>query len=282
MTAIALVFGPLTFSLSAFAVFLVLTGVTLLFGHSLGLHRKLIHGSFQCLRWLDRLMIYLGTLVGMDGPIGMMRQHDIRDWAQRVPGCHPYVRHGSPMLKDYWWQVHCDVAFDVPPAFVLEPERRSDGFLHVMERSWMLQQLPLAVLLYLLGGWGFVVWGVCARVALSVTGHWYVGHLAHNHGPSRWHIRGAGVQGRDVPLLAALSMGEGWHANHHAFPGSARLGLDDDQPDPGWWALKAMQRVGLVWGLVTPSDLEARSTLVRLRDRRSGCAVVRRVLRVEV
>lgn len=54
-----------------------------------------------------------------------------------------------------------------------------DRFYRFLERTWMLQQLPIAGALYLLGGWSFVTWGVCARVTASVTGHWFVGHLAH-------------------------------------------------------------------------------------------------------
>ena len=57
--------APFAFSWSGLAVFLVLTGGTLLVGHSVGFHRRLIHGSFRSPLWLDHLMVYVGTLVGM-------------------------------------------------------------------------------------------------------------------------------------------------------------------------------------------------------------------------
>ena len=66
---IALVGGALTFSLEAVAVFVVATGITLCLGHSLGIHRKLIHNSYGCPRWMEYLFFHLGTLVGMAGPI---------------------------------------------------------------------------------------------------------------------------------------------------------------------------------------------------------------------
>src|SRR5688572_27832731 len=85
MTATALVAGPLTFAWDAFALFLATTAVTLCAGHSVGMHLRLIHGSFKCPLWLDYVLVYLGVLVGMAGPIGMTRIHDLRDWAQRQP-----------------------------------------------------------------------------------------------------------------------------------------------------------------------------------------------------
>ncbi|WLA51585.1 hypothetical protein QIH80_16475 [Bradyrhizobium elkanii] len=68
MTAVAIVLGPLLFTWSAFALFIVTSAITLCFGHSVGMHRRLIHASFDCPLWLERLCVYLGTLVGMAGP----------------------------------------------------------------------------------------------------------------------------------------------------------------------------------------------------------------------
>jgi stearoyl-CoA desaturase (delta-9 desaturase) len=56
-------------------------------------------------------------------------------------------------------------------------------------------------------------------------------------------------------------MGESWHNNHHAFPGSAKLGIEAGQWDPGWWVLLALQRIGLVSQLETHETLPARSDL---------------------
>ena len=56
---------------------------------------------------------------------------------------------------------------------------------------------------------------------------------------------------QDVPGISLLTMGEAWHNNHHAFPGSARLGLRTSQFDPGWWALIALRTLGLAWNLTT-------------------------------
>lgn len=273
MTLVALVAGPVTFTPGAFLLFLGTTALTLCAGHSVGMHRRLIHESFECPRWLEYACVYLGVLVGMAGPIGMIRQHDLRDWAQRRPQCHDYLKHGRGFWTDAWWQLHCELRLEHPPVFRLEPRLQADRFYYWVERTWMLQQVPWAVLLFAIGGWGWVVWGTCARVAVSVTGHWLIGHFAHRRGPMGWEVTGAGVQGHDVPVAAWPSMGESWHNNHHAFPGSARLGLLPGQADPGWVLIRVFERCGLAWSIRTPEDLPHRPALRRLNGPSSSPSV---------
>ena len=274
ITLTALIGGPLFFTWGALALFLATTAVTVCLGHSLGMHRRLIHRAYDCPPWVERLFVYLGTLVGMAGPFGMIRQHDIRDWAQRKPACHAYLAHRSSPLRDGYWQLHCELALVHPPELVIERRVAEDGFYRFIERTWMAQQLPWAVLFFALGGMPWLVWGIAVRVAASVTGHWLVGYFAHNRGPRSWHIRGAGVQGYNVPYCGLITMGEAWHNNHHAFPASARLGLQAGESDPGWWVLLGLERLGLAWNIKTPEMLPHRPNLVAL-ERADGEKVSR-------
>lgn len=264
MLTAAIVGGRATISVAAVAVFLASTATVLLFGHSLGSHRKLVHDSYGCPRWLEYLFVWLGVQVGLAGPLGLLRQHDLRDYAQRLPDCHAYLRHGRHPVVDAWWQLNCELVLERPPALRLEPRIANDRFYRFLERTWMLQQLPPALLLYAAGGWAFVFWGTCARVAAGVFGHWIVGWFAHNRGDLHHVVDGAAVQGRNVRLASLLTMGECWHNNHHAFPGSARLGLYAGEWDPGWWVLRALERAGLAWRLRLPEDLAPRPELRRV------------------
>jgi stearoyl-CoA desaturase (delta-9 desaturase) len=101
------------------------------------------------------------------------------------------------------------------------------------------------------------------RVCVSVTGHWLVGRLAHRHGPQTWIVEGSGIQAHDVPWAAIPTMGEAWHNNHHAFPGSARLGLYPGQADWGFGFIRFLERLGLAWDVRTPETLPARPSLRR-------------------
>jgi stearoyl-CoA desaturase (delta-9 desaturase) len=264
MTMAALALAPVFVTPGAVLLFLATTAVTICAGHSVGMHRLLIHRSFAARLWLERVLVYLGTLVGMAGPIGMVRLHDMRDWAQRQPACHDLHAHRASMLRDAWWQMHCRLELTHPPRFAPEPYLRQDRFLTWLERHWMAQQLPWAILFYALGGLPWLVWGVPVRVAVSLTGHWLVGHLTHRRGPQGWAVDGVAVQGHDLPAAALITFGEAWHGNHHAWPGSARLGIEPGQPDPGWWFLLALRRLGLVSGLKQPADLAPREGLRRV------------------
>jgi stearoyl-CoA desaturase (delta-9 desaturase) len=266
MAGAALVGGALTFSVAALVLYLVSTALVLLLGHSLGSHRKLIHDSFECPRWLEYLLVYLGVQVGLAGPLGLLKQHELRDYAQRLPRCHEYLRHGRSLRRDAWWQLCCELRLVNEPTLVIEPRIAGDRFYRFLERTWMLQHLPWALLFHAWGGWGFVFWGVCARVATGVFGHWIIGFLAHNHGEMHHVVDGAAVQGRNVRWTSLLTMGESWHNNHHAFPGSAKLGLHAGEWDPGWWVLCALERAGLVRKLRLPGHLAPRPELRALPD----------------
>jgi stearoyl-CoA desaturase (delta-9 desaturase) len=257
----AVVGGLATFTWAAFGIFIASTIFVLLFGHSLGSYRKLIHDSFQAPKWLEYTLVYSGVQVGLAGPLGLLRQHELRDYAQRLPECHDYLRHGSSFWRDAWWQLHCELRLEREPAIHIEPRIADDRFYQFLERTWMLQQFPPALLLFALGGWGFVFWGTCARVTAGVFGHWLIGYFAHNHGGMHHVVDGAAVQGRNIPLTSLLTMGESWHNNHHAFPGSARLGLYAGEWDPGWWMLLVLRKLGLVWSLRLPQDLPLRREL---------------------
>ena len=261
----AVVGGLATVSWSAIALFVAVTAFVLLFGHSLGSHRKLVHDSFQCSRGLEYFLVYCGVQVGLAGPLGLLRQHELRDYAQRLPTCHDYLRHGSSIWVDAFWQLNCALRLCNPPELRIEQRIADDRFYRFLEATWMAQQLPWAVLFYWWGGWAFVFWGVCARVTAGVFGHWLIGYFAHNHGPMSFEVRGAAVQAHNVAFTSLITMGECWHNNHHAFPGSARLGVYPGEWDPGWWALLALKKAGLVWNIRLPSDLPYREEVRELR-----------------
>jgi stearoyl-CoA desaturase (delta-9 desaturase) len=264
--SVAIIGGWLTFSWGAVIVFIVSTTISLCLGHSLGMHRRLIHKSYECPKWMEYLFVHLGVIVGLAGPFGMIRTHDTRDWAQRQEHCHSYFGHQQPMLVDFYWQLFCDIKLKNPPKIQIEPEVANDKVYQLMEKTWMLQQLPIAMLLFMLGGVSWVIWGVFVRVSVSIFGHWLIGYHAHNDGHRDWHVDGACVQGHNVRFAAILTMGESYHNNHHAFPGSANLALHDGQIDLGWNVLKLLSRFGLVWNIVLPESLPERSELKRIQD----------------
>jgi sn-1 stearoyl-lipid 9-desaturase len=267
MIAGALVLGPLFFSWSALIVFLLLSGFTLCVGHSVGFHRRLIHRSFDCPKWLERVMIYVGVLVGMGGPIWTVGLHDIRDWAQRQPNCHWALRHGRPALIDGFYYLNFRLALKRPPNFDPGPGISDDPFYLFLQRTWMLHQLPVAAALYALGGWPWLVWGGIVRVATCFTMHWYIAHVAHRRGPQDWVVEDAAVQGYNIGWLAIPTMGESWHSNHHAFPASCRHGLYKGQIDLGFNFVQLLALLGLARNIRVPENLPPRTGLIPVSRR---------------
>lgn len=254
----ALILGPVCFTWDAFTVFLVTSAVTLCAGHSVGFHRRLVHRSFECPKWLERTLVLFGTAVGMGGPLWTIRLHDSRDWAQRQPNCHAFLRHEKAIWLDGLLYLHGRLKLKNPPGFDPGPGIGDDPFHCFLDRTWMAYQAPIGFALFLLGGWPWVVWGVFVRVAACTTMHWFISYFAHTRGPQDWVVDGAVIQAHNVPLMAIPTMGESWHSNHHAFPSSARHGLYPGQIDLGWYFVRFLEAIGLAWNIKVPSNLPPR------------------------
>ena len=259
----ALVFAPLTFSLESLALCLTLTYFTLLIGHSAGMHRMMIHRSFKAVKPVERLLIYIGVLVGMSGPYGIIRIHDIRDWAQRQSECHDFFSHKRNYFLDVWWQLTSSFNFRHEPKIVIEPKYQDEKFYQFLEETWRYHQVLLAIVLYYFGGWPFVVWGIFVRVSISILGHWSITYFCHNPGPGKWKVKDAVVQASNIPGLGLVTYGECWHNNHHAFPESAKIGLEKGQLDPAWYFIQGLRYLGLVYDVKLPRAKQLQDDLER-------------------
>jgi fatty-acid desaturase len=258
----ALIFAPINYSHSGMLLFLTTTYFSLLIGHSVGMHRMMIHRTFECSPLTEKVLIYIGVLVGMSGPMGIIKIHDVRDWAQRQSQCHEFFSHTSNYWQDIWWQLTSTFKFNRPPKIILEAKYQDDHWFQFLEKTWRFHQLGLAIVFYFLGGWNWVVWGVFVRVSVSIIGHWTITYICHNPGPGIWRVKGASVQASNIPGLGLLTYGECWHNNHHAFPESAKIGLEKGQPDPAWWFIKLMGALGLAKNIRTPRSISEREDLL--------------------
>jgi stearoyl-CoA desaturase (delta-9 desaturase) len=107
----------------------------------------------------------------------------------------------------------------------------------------------LAVLLYLWGGWPFVVWGMCVRLVITYHSTWLVNSASHTFGYRNFDVSDLST---NCWWVALLTYGEGWHNNHHAFPTSARHGLRPWEVDLSYGFIRLLKSVGLAWDVRTP------------------------------
>ena len=94
-----------------------------------------------------------------------------------------------------------------------------------------------------------LVWGGLLRIFLYQHATFSVNSICHMFGRKDYVARD---ESRNNWVVALLVFGEGWHNNHHAFPASAKHGLDRFQIDVSWWVIRAMERLGLVWDVKKP------------------------------
>jgi stearoyl-CoA desaturase (delta-9 desaturase) len=257
--AAALVGGTLFFSWGAVAVAAGLVAVTMCLGVSVGFHRGLIHRSFQTSRAVESVLAVLGSLAGLGGILGMSRMHHMRDYHQNQPDCPPYFGYQGGFLQAMasalFFDYHAPDPSVYPP---VDPRVAERPFFHALERAGLWLQVPLAVALYAVGGPAFVAWGIFVRLALTQDGFWAIHYVSHVSGEQPYELPGAAEQGRNTGWLALLSMGESWHNTHHAYPSSAQMGVGWRQPDPGFWAVRALELLGLVWDVKTVAGLPLR------------------------
>ena len=105
------------------------------------------------------------------------------------------------------------------------------------------------------GGWrgaflGFL-WGGVIRMFLVHHITWSVNSVCHIWGSQTYR---SGDHSRNNPAMGILAMGEGWHNNHHAFPASARHGLEWWQFDISWITIRSLAVVGLVSSIRLPGE----------------------------
>ena len=232
------------------AVSLALAVLTLCVGHSVGLHRGIIHRTYEARPIVRGALAYLSVLSGLGGPLSWARVHAVRDYWQNRADCPPYFAYRHSMARDFVWNLHLRFEpSDDRADHRLPPDVLRDPWLGFLERTWPLHVLALALaILAVLGPAGVAVC-VCARTAAGITGHWFVGYAAHAWGERRFEIPGATESGTNVWLLGVLSFGEGFHNNHHALPGSARMGMRAHELDLGWLAIRALEKLRLIRGV---------------------------------
>jgi fatty-acid desaturase len=229
---------------------LALAFLTLCVGHSVGLHRGIIHRTYEAHPVVRGVLAYVSVLSGLGGPISWARLHAVRDLWQSRSDCPRYFAYDHSLARDFIWNLHLrfEPADDRADAR-LPPDVLRDPWLRFLERTWPLHVLALALVVCLALGPGGVAVCVCARTAASLAGHWFVGYAAHAWGARRHVVPGAKESGTNVWLLGVLSFGEGFHNNHHAFPRSARMGMRAVELDLGWMVIRGLERLGLVHGV---------------------------------
>ncbi|MEO0964425.1 MAG: fatty acid desaturase [Planctomycetota bacterium] len=269
---------PVFFSWSGLALFVGLGWLTIGLGIGLCYHRLLTHRSFKTPKWLEYALTVIACLNWQGGPLSWIGTHRLH----HKHSDHDHDPH-SPQHGFTWshitWALHRRI--DGIDGKSAAKDLARDPIMKKLDDWHGLPNVLLAIVLFaigtLIGGWwlgaSWVVWGVALRTVVVFHATWFVNSASHTWGYQNYED--TGDHSTNLGWVALLTLGEGWHNNHHAHPRSAAHGLRWWEVDLTYWTIKAMSWVGLAWDLkhVEPEQMPQ---AVKAREAEAAAAAKRR------
>lgn len=224
--------------------------VVRMFGITAGYHRHFSHRAFSAPRWVSFLLAVLGGSAGQRGALWWAAHH------------RHHHRHSddaedlhSPLHHGFWWShvgwFLADGAYRT--RLELVPDLASRPELVWLDRFDAVAPATLAALCWVLGWWlGGLGWDTsgaqllvwfCISTVVLAHATFCVNSVMHVWGTRPFATKDTS---RNNALIALLVLGEGWHNNHHRYPGSARQGFLWWQVDVTWYVLVMLSWFGLV------------------------------------
>jgi len=211
-----------------------------MFGVTAGYHRYFSHRSYKLSRAAQFAVAFLAQTSAQKGVLwwASHHRHHHRE-SDREGDVH------SPWRDGFWWShagwVISNRHDNYDPAQMTEFYRYPE--LRWLDRHHWIPTTIFAIILKLLGGWPAFFWGYIVSTVLLYHGTFSINSFAHLFGSRRFDTAD---QSRNNWVLALLTLGEGWHNNHHYSPGSCRQGLHWWEIDITYGVLKAFAWLGLV------------------------------------
>src|ERR1035437_4424779 len=245
------------FSWKALLLALTLWWVAGSLGIGMGYHRLLTHRGYKTPKWVEYCLTICGTLALEGGPIFWVATHRMHHQNTDKEGDPHSPRDGGLWAHMGWILTGQAMHNKSSGLLPYVPDLRKDKF-HVWISEWHWVPLTvLGVLLLVLGGWPYLMWGMFVRTVFGLHSTWLVNSATHMWGSQRFMT---GDTSTNSLWVAILTFGEGWHNNHHAMPQSARHGLAWYEIDPNWYGICALRAVGLAWDISLPKFGPARGT----------------------
>jgi len=220
--------------------------VVRIFAIGAGYHRYFAHRAYRTGRVFQFLLAFVAQTSAQRGVLWWAAKHRLHHrHSDTTSDIHSPRQHGFLYAHLGWifQPRHEATNYDVIPDFARYPE------LMWLDRHPYLPAAMLGLLTWLLAGWPGLVIGFCWSTVLVWHATFAINSIAHVAGRVRYVT---GDDSRNNWLLAILTMGEGWHNNHHAYQSSVRQGFYWWEYDPTFYVLKALSWTGLVWDLQTP------------------------------
>jgi len=226
------------------------------FGLTAFYHRYFSHRAFRTSRWLQFVGALLGCFALQKGPLWWAahhREHHRR--SDRDGDVHSPHVHGVVWAHMGWFLTprNNELRADLVRDWLNYPELRwLDRYALAIAPPFALGTFALGELLEFVApqlgvnGWQLVVWCFFISTVALYHATYSVNSLAHLYGRRRF---ATSDDSRNNALVAFLTLGEGWHNNHHHYPAAARQGFYPREIDPTYYAILALERCGLIWNV---------------------------------
>ncbi|MBI3273281.1 MAG: acyl-CoA desaturase [Planctomycetes bacterium] len=224
-------------------------------------HRYFSHRSFRTSRAGQALLAVWGSAAVQRGPLWWAAHHRLHHLrSDQPPDVHSPVQHGFLWSHVGW--ILSRANFPTNLKIVADLARYPE--LKFLDRYDTLVPFLLAVSLLGLGGllqavapglgtnaWQMLVWGFFVSTILLFHGTGTINSLAHQLGSKRFKTTD---ESRNNFFLALITLGEGWHNNHHHYPQASRMGFYWWEIDLTYYGLLALEKLGLIWDLKQVPD----------------------------
>lgn len=219
-------------------------------------HRYFSHKTYKTSRWFQFVLAFLGCTSAQKGPIW---------WASH----HRHHHHHSDQPEDIHSPIisgiyYAHVGWVLSSQFIDTRKDLVKDLLKFPELRWLetfnvVPAVMLAVATFFLGvllekyfpglgtnGWQMLVWGFFISTVLVYHGTFCINSFTHLYGSRRFTTDD---HSRNSLLFALITLGEGWHNNHHHYPASERQGMYWWEIDITHYILVLLGKLGLVWDI---------------------------------
>ena len=235
--------------------------VVVSFGCGAGLHRYFAHRSFRTSRTFQFLLGLMAAAVFGD-PMTFSARHRLHHALADTDGD---VHTPNQGLLYCWFGTYLDYGLSEFDIRRLVPDLSRYPEMVWLHRFFFVPGVLTAIATVTIGGFGALAIGYCGA-SLAVV---HTGSAVNYFGHKRWTRRYETTDNSaNNPLVAVISLGEGWHNNHHYYPAACRAGFFWWEIDILYYEIQVLAWLGIVW------DLKMVPERVRCGIRRQGLAAL--------
>jgi stearoyl-CoA desaturase (delta-9 desaturase) len=229
-------------------------------------HRYFAHRTYKTSRAWQFLFAVMGASAAQRGPLWWAAHHRHHHRHTDTPDDNHSPKHKGFWFSHVKWFL-LTKNFQTNSALISDFMKYPE--LVFLDRFDTIVPVLLAFLIYLLGyllnmyyptlntsGFQLLTWGFFISTIAVMHSTFAINSLAHLFGKKRYATKDAS---RNNVWLAILSLGEGWHNNHHHYPGSVKQGFFWWEIDITYYILKLMAYLGIIYDLrLVPAEIKYR------------------------